>query len=367
MAETKKPYSWFGTVRGHVAEARQKTADYVAQRQQAEQQGKILTRKEVQGEWDASRVLWTTLGGQVRPLTANDIATFRHNVRQVAGKYRGGIKPRQVIDLASGKPLNYASNVINGGAVPEYRSDIDKARREIRTAIPVSSVKGVVRFFTNAGEDSKVTRHTVTVELMGWTSALGELAGVKTGDTKAVRSIANKMRKGYVKFDCDCERHRYFFRYLASTGGYAYGKQETGYPKIRNPNLVGCACKHVLRVMAELESSGTTLSFLTKALERANEDTMRTTLSQKQAEEALKKQKASARIKTSEQRKAEAQKARDRRAAKKAAEKPTKPIAKQSPSMKKFLSAVAMMEKQMGQKLNDQMKAMLAASFGLKL
>lgn len=365
MADPK--FNWIGKIRGHVAENKEKTREYVAQRVQAEVEGRILTRREVQGEWDASRVLWTTLGGQIRPLTANDIATFRYNVRQVSGKYKGGIKARQVIDLASGRPLNYVSNQINGGPRAKYRSDIDKAKAEIRTAIPVSSVNGVVRFLTNAGPDSKVTRHTVTVELMGWTSAMGELAGVKLGDTKSVRTVANRMRKGYLKFDCDCERHRYFFRYLASTGGYAYGKQETGYPKIRNPHLIGCACKHVLRVMAELESSGTCLNFLTKALERANNATPRTTLTQKQAEEALKKQKASARIKTSEQRKAEAKKAADRRAAKKAQEKKVNPPKKQSPAMRKFIKAVANMEKAMGQKLPEEMKKQLAASFGLTL
>lgn len=366
MADNK--FSWLGKIRGHVSQSQANVKEYVEQRAQAEAEGRILTRREVQGEWDASRVLWTTLGGQIRPLTANDIATFRHNVRQVSGKYKGGIKARQVIDLASGKPLNYVSNQINGGARLKYRSDIDKAKGEIRTAIPVSSVNGVVRFLTNAGPDSKVTRHTVTIELMGWTSALGELAGVKLGDTKAVRTVANRMRKGYLKFDCDCERHRYFFRYLASTGGYAYGKQETGYPKIRNPHLIGCACKHVLRVMAELESSGTCLNFLTKALERANSSTPRTTLTQREAEEALKKQKSATRIKTSAQRRAEADKAADRRAAKKGQEKKVRRPKRISPAMRKYIKAIAALEKVMGKnEVPEDVKKRIAESLGVTI
>lgn len=369
MATVKGKYDWLGQIKGHVSENTAKIQAYLAEHDIADAEGRILRKEEVKGAWDGSRVLWTTMGGKLRPLTAEDVATFRTKVHEKTkkGTYKNGITAKQVIDLSSSKPLFYSSNVINGGKPPKYAKDLDKARGEIRTSIPVSNNRGVFRFLTNAGPESKVSRHTVTVEFLGWDAAMGQLAGVKLGDTKAITSVARKMRSGYLRFDCDCERHRYFFRYVASVLGFAYGKKEEGYPKIRNPNLLGCACKHVIRTMAEIQSSGTCLGFLTKALARANDNTMYTLRSRKDAEEALKKQKASARIKTSEQRKAEAKKAADRRAAKKAQEKKVNPPKKQSPAMRRFIKAVANMEKTMGQKLPEEMKKQLAASFGLTI
>ena len=327
MAEDKT--AWLGKISGHVKEYDKNYSEYVRQHKLAEQQpiesNILLTREQMRRPWDVSRVLYTTLGGKARPITADDIVKFRQNVKALNKNFKDGITPRQVINLSSTNPLVYvsAANEINGGPPPKYRSDIDKARKEITMAVPVSAHKGVIRFLTNAGKDSKKTRHTVIVELLGWNAALGEVAGAKFNDIQTVKRAANRMRKGYIKFDCDCERHRYFFRYLASVGGFAYGKQqEEGYPKIRNPGLNGVACKHVLRVMAELESSNTCLNWLTKHLNNATEDTPRTATKQKDAEAALKSHKPT-RIKDNDQRKREADKARETRQMKKDQEKVT--------------------------------------------
>lgn len=333
---------WIGKVRGHVGEAKGR---FDTDRREREAAGKapadkniILTEREVRGEWDAGRVLITTLGGQARPITADDLATFRHNMQQAEKRFKGGkgITARQVIDLASSVPLRYVS-------AGEPRSDIDKARREITMGVPVSALNGTIRFITNAGPGSKVSRHHVVVNLHAFETAAAQLAATPNDGNggKTPKQIANWLRKQKLSFDCSCERHRYFFRYVATIGGFAAGWKETGYPKIRNPGLKGAACKHVLRVMTELESSNAVLRFLEKHLASVSEYQARTQLKQKEADEAA-SAPSSTKIKTSEQRKAEAQAAKERRAAKAAARKPkARPPKRIAPATRKIQAALA--------------------------
>lgn len=353
---------WLGKVRGHVGEARGR---FDTDRREREAAGSapadkniILTEREVRGEWDASRVLFTTLGGQPRPITAEDLAAFRHNMRQAERRFKGGkgITARQVIDMASATPLRYISP-------GQPRSDIDKARREITMGVPVSAINGTIRFLTNSGPDSKVSRHHVVVNLHEFEAAAAQLAATPNDGKggKSPKQIANWLRKQKLSFDCDCERHRYFFRYVATIGGFAAGRKETGYPKIRNPKLVGVACKHVLRVMTELESSNAVLAFLEKHLASVSEYKARTQLAQIEAEEAA-TPKEPTRIKTSKQRAAEAQKVREKaalaRAAKEAATKPPKKIAPASRRASK--TAAETLAKQFGLSPEQVMKVLAA-------
>lgn len=321
MAQDKT--SWLGKVRGHVGEARSRFQKDKREREEAGRlpitQNIILTEREVRGDWDAARVLWTTLGGRLHHITADDLAAFRQNMRVAKRHFKGvgGITARQVLDLASSRPLNYEKFSPNADLA--YRSDIDKAKREITMAVPVSARNDEIRFITNAGPGSKVSRHNVIVRLNAFSEAAAMVASTDLKDKKTPRQAANWLRKQKLAFDCDCERHRYFFRYVATIGGFAAGRLETGYPKIRNPHLKGVACKHVLRVMAELESSGAALSFLEKHLARVSEYQAHTVMSQKEAEAAAKRRKTQ--IKTTEERKADAQRARERRQRRKDLEK----------------------------------------------
>lgn len=323
---------WFGKVKGHVGEANRRFDADAKQRADAEAATKstILTDKMLQsGRWDSGKVLFTTLNGGMTQITANELATFRRNM-QLAKKQAGfatgkGITARQVIDLASAKPLAYLPGRADGA-----KSDIDRARKEITSGIPVSALHDTVRFITNAGGSTPgVTRHHVMIQLVGFRNAVDAIIA-SGGDPAVVRREANKMRKGGLKFDCSCDRHRYFLRYVATIGGFNAGRDETGFPKIRNPGLKGVACKHVLRVMTELESSNSVLRFLERHLQGVSAYKARTQLTQIEAEEAV-QPKTPTRIKTSEQRAAEAQKVREKaaiaRAAKEAAKKPPKKIA----------------------------------------
>jgi hypothetical protein len=104
---------------------------------------------------------------------------------------------------------------------------------------------------------------------------------------------ALKLRKSRLLFECSCGRHTYFYRYLATIGKYGCGRAEVGFPKIRNPELKGVACKHVIRVMSEIISSASVLAMLTEMMKRAkahefNKSQVRT--SQAEAEKQLAEQ-----------------------------------------------------------------------------
>lgn len=286
MSGKTLPSAWLGKLAGTGREAGERAATDRKERLAAQT---ILRPGEIQGEYDASRLLMTTIGGQLRPLTHDDLAAFRQNVRTAQRRLKGGITARQVLDLS-------------------YVDDRDRARSQIRHAVAAYASNGRVRFVTSAGPGSKVSRHHVTVELLGFAAAVA--AGAKTP-----RQAANALRKQPLKFDCDCERHRYWYRYISTIGGFNAGRAETGFPKIRNPNLVGVACKHVLRTMSEVESSGAVLQFLSKLIEkgRANDDGKATV---RQTQQDAERQAASRRvrdIKTTSDRARDAASARQRR------------------------------------------------------
>lgn len=179
-------------------------------------------------DYDVERVFYTTLGNDIRLVTRDDLIAFQKNIELLQNQYTKGITAKQVINLS----LPY---------------DIEKSNKQIFMAVPLSIKNGVIHFMTNASRESAVTEHHVNVEFMQYSTLV--MQPVAVGKDQ-IRKLAN----GKLKFECDCGRHTYWFRYIASIGGYGYGRQEEGYPKITNPNLAGVACKHVLRVMAYIQS-----------------------------------------------------------------------------------------------------------------
>ena len=203
------------------------TARVNDQRQSLAAASGLLKPGEVAGEYNAARLLGTTLGGQLRALTAEDLKVFAANVKKLGKKFTGGITAKQVIDLSA--PV-----------------DRERANAQIRTAVPMAHKDGVIHFVTNAGPDSKVTRHHVYVEFLNWGAAVASPA--------APKDMAKQLFEGRLRWRCDCGRFTYWYSYIATVGQFIYGDQQVNFPKIRNPNLVGVACKHSLRVMQQLSS-----------------------------------------------------------------------------------------------------------------
>jgi len=211
--------------------------------------GRILLPSEVGGDYDPSRNLETMLNGELRAITVKDLEEFKRRAdatRRRSGKNRiqNGIRAKQVIKFATPSP-GMTGFKKEGTGIP---TDIQRANKEIHIAVLARANKGVLSFITNAGPDSKDVRHHVNVQLMSFSTAVSMPRWGKRGAIKVAKFVANEP----LRFDCDCGRHTFWFRYIASIGGWSYGRNETGYPKIRNPKLIGVACKHVLRVVREL-------------------------------------------------------------------------------------------------------------------
>lgn len=251
---------WLGKVRGSLTEARGRLEEDRKQREAAErgQHSVILDPNRLAGQdWDAATVLHTTLGGERRAITAEDLAAFRRNIKQLRGRIKGGIRARQVLDLS-------------------LDIDRERARKQIRQAIPASLNQGQMHVITNAGPQSTLTRHHLLVAFPGWDLAVADV-------NMTPRKAAEWLLKSPLKYDCDCGRHRFWYRYIATIGGYNAGRPEHGYPKIRNPQLVGVGCKHALRVMTELESSPKFLGMVTEAIKKARSRDKRKRVETKQA------------------------------------------------------------------------------------
>ena len=273
---TKRTPPRAGKIRGHVTELRNRLDRDRLQREAAgkEPQSRILEIGDVRGGYDANRALITTLGGQRRTLAMPDLARFRANMATVQARIRKGITAQQVIDLASTHALPYSGGKPAGG-------DLSKAKTEIHVALPVSALAmngGLeTRWQVDAsGDDPKIKHHYVLVRFLEWGDQLRHLQAtpLDSQEAKAEKAFTPKqavraLRAGYLQFDCDCGRHRYYFRFVASIGGFAAGRIESGYPKIRNPDLQGVACKHVLRVMREVVSGLFVGNFLERALNKA--------------------------------------------------------------------------------------------------
>lgn len=183
----------------------------------------ILDPLDVAGEYDAARLLMTTLGGQIRPITLDDLKQFAHNARKLGKRFKGGITARGVIDAS-------------------LQVDRDRSNAQIRTAVVVKAQAGTLHFVTNAGPDSDDVRHHVHVEFPAFKAF--------SASPSQPKKLARPMLDGPLRFSCTCGRAKFWFDYIATIGGFKQGKPQPNYPKIRNPKLAGVACKHVLRVMA---------------------------------------------------------------------------------------------------------------------
>lgn len=179
-------------------------------------------------DYDVEKVLFTTLsqqkGDRPRRITRDDILAFQDNILLLKDQYKKGITIQNIVNLS-------------------LQDDIDRANEQIYMAVPLSRQSGLVHFLTNAGPNSKAQNHHVEVEFSNFNSVVFDIK------KEAISTVKNRLANGKIKFECDCERHTFWFRYMATIGGYGLGRQEGGFPKVRNPHLSGVACKHVLRVV----------------------------------------------------------------------------------------------------------------------
>lgn len=245
MADQKDYFEEFDKLANHIRQgginkdhnkrrAAEKRERKIAEREQEGEGAKkgskptFLRIEDISGDYDVKRALMTTLSAKAdakpRLITLEDLEAFRKNIDALAQNYRGGITPEQVISLS-------------------LQDDIDRANKQIHSAVPYRRKAGTVQFITNASSNSEDTVHYVNVEYLGFSRVVFD-----TNKTSTF-SVKNLVANGNVKFECDCGRYKYWLRYLNSIAGTTLGRIEPGFPKLRNPQLQGIACKHILRVM----------------------------------------------------------------------------------------------------------------------
>ncbi|MEJ8811826.1 hypothetical protein WKW77_12165 [Variovorax ureilyticus] len=189
----------------------------------------ILSPTEVAGKYSAARMLTTTLGGTVRPITSADLMAFKKSVAAMGDKARQGITAAEALGLS--RP-----------------SDVQRAREQIHYSMIARMQAGKLHIVTDSGPQSKVTRHHVNVEAVQYASALAQPGTPLAAATWLVKQSA-------LKFECDCEHFRYFLRFVATAGGWVAGRPEHGFPKLKNPGLDGACCKHLARTLSDLQQS----------------------------------------------------------------------------------------------------------------
>ncbi len=189
----------------------------------------ILQPSEVAGKLSPARMLTTTLGGKVRPITAADLAVFRKSVAALGDKARAGITAQEALSLSRAE-------------------DIDRAKSEIRFSLPSRLQAGKVHLVTNSGPLSRDTRHHVNLQFSEYAAALARPGT----PTQAAQWLA---KEGAMRFECDCSHFRFVLRFVATAGGWVAGRAEHGLPKLTNPTLDGACCKHLARVMTDVQSS----------------------------------------------------------------------------------------------------------------
>lgn len=174
--------------------------------------------------------------------TKDDLKSFEKN--------RAGVRQQFTSDVSG---ITYAQLVANSQAI-----DIKRANNKvddgsgIKRAVPTTLKHNILTVSVEASDISRDKHHRVKFRFEEWDRLIEEL----TSDEKSTAKIARQLCAGRVSFDCDCGRHQYWYRYIATAGNFALAPpKEYAYPKEKNPNLKGVACKHVIHAFTRLQSA----------------------------------------------------------------------------------------------------------------
>lgn len=190
----------------------------------------ILQPNKLAGGLSSALMLTTTLGGEgVRAITPADLARFKKAVAALGDKAQQGLSAKEAPGLSRA-------------------NDIERAKSETRYSMPARLQSGKVHLVTDSDSRSEVPRHHVNIEFAAYPAALAR-PGTPADSAKWL------CMQSALRFECDCQHFRYFLRFVATAGGWVAGRSEHGMPKLRNPTLDGACCKHLARVMTDIQSS----------------------------------------------------------------------------------------------------------------
>jgi len=121
--------------------------------------------------------------------------------------------------------------------------DIDRAKLQLKAFYIKTITKDVFKFTVKASGLYQATSHEVHIK---WET--DGLIGIG-------RSHQEIFYNAPIKIQCSCGRFTYWYRYILTIAKSALGKQEHRFPSIRNKNLEGLCCKHLIVTMKGLERS----------------------------------------------------------------------------------------------------------------
>lgn len=174
--------------------------------------------------------------------TRDDLKTFeqsRTGARKQFNSAVAGITYGQLVASSQQIDIKRANNKVDDGS-------------GIKRATPTTIKHNVLTVSVEASDISKDSHHRVKFRFEEWDQLIEEISD----DPKSATKIARQLCAGRVSFDCDCGRHQYWYRYIATAGNFALAPpKEYAYPKEKNPNLKGVACKHVIHAFTRLQSA----------------------------------------------------------------------------------------------------------------
>lgn len=220
---------------------------------QFQQVFKLVEKKQKQNRRKAKRTLTPA---QLRAKKAADIARLGEKsegvpftVDDLKEFERNRAKHKQSFD-SSTAGISYPQLVSGSRKI-----DIDRANNKVSdgSGITRANLSGIranmILVRVRASSKSVHQDHLVKIRLEEWDDNLQEPPAGK------YELAAKQASMGRMSFDCDCGRHQYWYRYLATMGNYAVAPpKEFAYPKVRNPQMKGVACKHVLKAAVMLQS-----------------------------------------------------------------------------------------------------------------
>lgn len=151
---------------------------------------------------------------------------------------------------------NTEYQIINEATYKELikRSDIkrkERAKHLVTHYQGVASSKGWITFLTNSQYTPNI-KYTQYIELK-------EASDMKYFKEFKKRDIIRLFMGGDIKVWCSCPDFKYRYKYMAMHKGYGiFG--ENRFPKIRNPNLSGAVCKHLLCVFSVMGANWTSIA-----------------------------------------------------------------------------------------------------------
>lgn len=190
------------------------------------------------------------------PFTRADLLALEKRRRQFQKQYdskTAGITLAQIIAGSREIDIKRANNQVSDGT-------------GIRQAAIVAIQSNVVTYRVKASDAHGYEAHQVKLRFEEWDDALMN-AHPDKGYAKAAKAALN----GRISIACDCGRHQYWYRYLATVGNYCLAPPKEFSPaKIRNPQMTGVACKHVLHVLNKSATAAFQKLFITAMERQAN-------------------------------------------------------------------------------------------------